>query len=141
MPILSPVISSLVSAGILIGYGIIWEKHYVAWASVVMNLIYSLLLLSSINVPILFAEILAIYLLLGFVFSAIGVSEAYILFGTKTYGSLALVLSIYQDIDPTGAVFNQAIQSTEIIIAWLLLAILVHIAGYKYKEWRADEDD
>ncbi len=81
-----PITESLVIALITIAYGIRWERHYTAWISVVMNLVFTVVLLSSTDFPSQMYWILGGYIVLGIVAAWKTLRDWSFLFGTKLWG-------------------------------------------------------
>lgn len=136
MPILTPDLEYLVVSLVTIAYGLRWERYYTAWISVVMNIVFTAILLASATLPSV-----VVYLLVGYV--AIGVLSAwrgwrslFFLFGTKTFGALSLTVALsqwiglgwtHQIIDPLH--LNLDVSTQEYLASWIIIAVAVHVVG------------
>ena len=135
--------ASLVSAIVLILYGIFVEKHFVAFFSAVMNVIFGAVTLVSTRVPLNLYFIVLPYIVLGCIILAMNLKIMYFLFGTKTFGSFCLALWFYQII-PSSYVSNflttMAVPTEQgwnatilILIFWFLSAGVLNALAATYK--------
>ncbi len=133
MPYIEATGAQVLTALADVGYGIGIEKNYVSWTSVLLNTINFAIALAAITLPPEAFGLLFLYLCLGFYVTRKHKHEWYFLFGSKTYGSLMLVLALNQFgymnwLDKWLNEFN------EIVAAWIGLAIMVHAIGEQYKK-------
>jgi hypothetical protein len=67
MPFLNAPQASVLIAIITIAYGIRWERHYVAWIAVVMNLVFTVVMLAIVDLPVNVVIVLVAYIIAGIV--------------------------------------------------------------------------
>jgi len=89
LPLLNAFWESVVIALITIAYGMRWERYYTAFISVVMNVVFTVVLFSSTDLPPQMSGILIIYIVLGSITAWKTLRPIFFLFGTKTFGALA----------------------------------------------------
>jgi hypothetical protein len=94
MPLLDPVAAAIVIALVTIAYGLRWEKYYTAWISVVMNVVFTVVTVSSTDFPIEIAYILIAYIVVGAMAAWQNWRSLFFLFGTKTFGALMLTVAL-----------------------------------------------
>jgi len=133
MALLNPVAESLVIALVTIVYGIRWERHYTAWISVVMNVVFTVVLFSSVDMPSQMGVILGIYIVLGIVTAWRTLRPIFFLFGTKTFGALSLTVALAES---SNLAWTSSIASNltslepptaQYLVAWFAIAIAVHV--------------
>ncbi len=128
--IISPQLATILSALLVIYIGIVVEKYYVSWSSVYTNTISFVVMLGSIEMSDSVFLFLLVYTILGYISVKMKWKRIFPLFGCKTYGSLILVLTL----GSKGLLFGlYSIYS--VIIAWVLVALLVHFIGYEYVKY------
>lgn len=136
MPLLSPIAESIIIALVTIGYGIRWERYYTAFISVVMNVVFTLVLFSSVNLPSQMEWILSIYIVLGFVTAWRTLRGIFFLFGTKTFGALSLTVALAESGNigwtmPFAQGLSQFdLMTAEYLVSWVIIAIVVQIVGF-----------
>lgn len=128
MIFLTPEYASILSAFVVIYYGIVVERKTVTWSSVFFNTLSFIVLLSSINLPINVFLVLLLYTLISYLTIKVRWKKAYVLFGCKTYGSLILVLIL-----GSHNLFFGIYTIESILISWAIVACIVNIVGYLYK--------
>jgi uncharacterized membrane protein len=137
---LSPLQGEILGSLVLIGFGVWMETRYVSWWSVVGNISGLILALTTLDLEPLTLVLLIIYIGIGIASVLKRRRKLYVLFGSKTYGSLMLILGI---LSLQGAYqwLNQALVSltipsqSEIVLfvtSWVAVAIPVHIIGWLY---------
>jgi hypothetical protein len=136
LPLLNAFWESVVIALITIVYGVRWERHYTAFISVVMNVVFTVVLFSSTDLPAQMAGILIIYIILGVITAWRTLRPVFFLFGTKTFGALALTVALASsnNLGWTMAIASQVkgidLIATEYMVSWVIIAVLVHIIGF-----------
>ncbi|MGC8496906.1 MAG: hypothetical protein ACP5NL_02760 [Thermoplasmata archaeon] len=128
MIFLTPEYASILSALVVIYYGIVVEHKRVTWSSVFFNTLSFIILLSSINLPINVFLALLLYTLIGYLIIKVKWKRAYALFGCKTYGSLMLVLIL-----GSYKLFFGIYTIESVLISWIIVAVIVNIVGYFFK--------
>jgi hypothetical protein len=140
MQILTPLQGEMLSALGAIVLGILMEKHYVSWWSVAANVFTTFTMFATLDLGADLAILAAVYLILGGLTAWKDWKAVYVLFGSKTYGSLALTLGMLdipftrEWLISTASTFGFPTQ-TELTLAlfgWLLIGIIVHIIGEVY---------
>jgi len=112
--------------------------------NILSNLVSFALLLATIQFTWLILTFMIVYLLLGLFVAIERVSRWFFLFGSKTYGPLALMLllvydnrlpvgfSLHEiDFPVTGAVL---VKVGYILLGWFLISLAANLVGYLY--WR-----
>jgi hypothetical protein len=140
MPLVSGVEGELLATVLVLGYGILWEKYYVALPSVIVNLANFIVLLVTTDLPTLMYWSLGAYVFLTFVAVLIKARPLFVLLGSKTYGSLTLAIGL-EKLNYLGS-FSQFLATnlgstyasgTWLLLAgWIVIAIGVHIVGAIY---------
>jgi len=137
-PILTPLTLDIILALVSIGYGMKWECHYTAWISVVMNIIFTAIFLSSNPLPLAVLIILLVYVAIGVAVAKGKAKRAYSFFGTKTFGALTLTASLYSlgfldwlvsVLNPINTYFDIALVY---IIVWVSIGVVVHSLGWYF---------
>jgi hypothetical protein len=137
-PVLPPWATDILMSLASIWYGMTWECHYTAWASVIMNIIFTAIFLGSNALPLIAIEVLLVYLALGVVIAKFSIKKLKSLFGTKTFGSLTLTASLenigvlnwlVSILSPVNPFFNI---SAIFLIFWLVIGFCVHFLGWYY---------
>jgi hypothetical protein len=139
MPLLNPLEESGVIALIAIAYGMRWERHYTAWISVVMNVVFTVVLLSSTDLPPQMDWIVGVYIALGIICAWRTLRKYFFLFGEKTFGALSLTVTLTQAnlLGWTTGVATQLtsqfttldFQTAQYLISWVVITAIVQIAG------------
>ncbi len=135
MPLLSPIAEALVIALVTIAYGMRWERHYTAWISVVMNVVFSVVLASSTDLPSQMLWILGFYILLGVITAWRTLRRGFFLFGAKSFGALSLTVALAQSGNlgwTTGAANSLTMfepLSAQYLVSWIAIAFIVQIVG------------
>lgn len=128
MPILTPIQGELLVACVTIGYGIAIEKWFVSRASILANVFTWLVLIFTVDLSPLILLIMIIWLMIGLAIvwedGKGGIKQ---LFGSKVFGSLALVLGI----NHWGG-WN--IPSEWLLVVWVIIGGLVFALGKKYND-------
>lgn len=136
--LLSPLIADIIMSLVSIAYGMRWECHYTAWMSVLLNVIFTAIFLSSNDFPVFVILILIVYVLIGVVVAKKNYRQLYSLFGTKTFGALTLTASLgtvgilnwfVSILSPINVYFNISII---FLIFWLVIGSIVHFLGWYY---------
>jgi hypothetical protein len=136
MPPLPPFWTNLIASVVTIAYGVRWERHYTAWISVVMNVVFTSLLLGSSDLPNLVYLFLFLYVALGVTVAWKNKKSWYSVFGTKSFGALSLTVSLnaINFLGWAGTLSEWAFRyndsTIEFLISWLIIAILVHLFGW-----------
>jgi len=113
--------------------------------NILSNLVSFALLLATIQFTWLILLFMIVYLVLGFVVAIEKNRRWFFLFGSKTYGPLALVLLlIYDNRLPVGFSLSEIdfpvtnavlVKVAYVLISWFLLSLLANAIGYLY--WRS----
>lgn len=136
MPILTSELEYLVVSFVTIAYGLRWERYYTAWISVVMNVVFTAVLLASATLPLGVVYVLIAYVILGVMAAKQDWRPIFFLFGTKTFGALSLTVALsqwtglrwtHQIIDALG--WNMDMATQEYLVAWVVIALIVHVIG------------
>lgn len=130
MPLLTPLEGQLIIAVVTIGYGIFVEKWYVSRSSIVVNAMTWFIILFTIDVENWLLGIMGIWLLIGLALVwETGHGGFKQLFGSKVFGSLALVLGLIE----WGKI---EISGQFLLIAWAVVTGIVFLLGRKFNdEW------
>jgi len=119
-----------------IAYGMRWERYSTAWISVVMNVVFTALLLGSSDLPIMIYIILFSYVVLGAIVAWKNIDTLYSLFGTKTFGALTLTVSL-STVDLLGWAssisdwaFRYSDTTSVFLVSWVVIALIVHLFGW-----------
>jgi len=131
MPYIEATGAQVLTALVDIGYGIGIEKHYVSWTSVALNMANFAISLAAVTLPPAAFALLFGYGILGALTAYKHWGELYILFGSKTFGSLmlALVVKEFGYLRWLSPWFGDVGQ---ILIFWLGVALIVHAVGEQY---------
>lgn len=136
MPLLNAFWESMVIALITIAYGMRWERYYTAFISVVMNVVFTVVLFSSTDLPPQMSVILIIYIVLGFITAWKTLRPIFFLFGTKTFGALALTVALAEsnNLGWTAGIASQVtgidLIAAEYMVSWVVIAAFVHVVGF-----------
>ncbi len=128
--IISPQLATILSALLVIYIGIVVEKYYVSWSSVYTNTLSFIVMLGTIKMSDSVFLFLLVYTILGYVSVKMKWKRIFPLFGCKTYGSLILVLTLGSE-----GLLLGLYNVYSVIIAWILVALLVHFIGYEYVKY------
>lgn len=153
MPILSPAWEGLIIALVTIAYGVRWECYYTAWISVVMNIVFTSILLASVDLPGEMTVILIVYIAIGIVSAWRNWRVLFNLFGAKTFGALSFTVALANwsllgwTHDLWKAIsgsyyFNVQYLSesaVEYLLAWFCITVLVQIIGLRVSKQRRAE--
>ncbi|MEL9998864.1 MAG: hypothetical protein QXG55_00390 [Thermoplasmata archaeon] len=120
--------ASIASAFVVIIYGILYERRRPSSTSILFNMMSFLVLLASINLPVIVFLVLLLYLLLGYLIIKIKAKSLYFAFGSKSFGSLMLVLIL-----GSNGYFFGIYTPLSVIISWLIVALIVNIISYLVK--------
>ncbi|MGA3406912.1 MAG: hypothetical protein ABSD49_14370 [Candidatus Bathyarchaeia archaeon] len=140
MPLLSGVYGELLTTALVLGYGILWEKYYVAKPSVVVNLAGFIVVLVTTDLPTPMYWFLGAYVFFTFVGMLVNARPLFILVGSKTYGALTLTIGL-QELGYLGSLSQYLANNLGptyasgtwlILVEWFLIAIGVHIIGAIY---------
>ncbi len=97
MPILTPEQGELLIAVFTIGFGIVVEKWYVSRSSIYANVSTWFVMLFTISINPADFGLLGLWLLLGIALTKVeGLGGIKQLFGSKVFGSTALILGLYK---------------------------------------------
>lgn len=129
MIFLTPEYAAILSALVVIYYGIVVERRSVSWSSVFFNTLSFIVLLSSINLPTEVFSALLLYTLIGYLIIKVKWKRAYVLFGCRTYGSLMLVLVM-----GSYKLFFGIYTIESVLISWFIVAAIVNIIGYFFSK-------
>jgi len=136
LPLLPPFWSNLAMSFVSIAYGMRWERYSTAWISVVMNVVFTALLLGSSDLPIMIYIILFSYVVLGAIVAWKNIDTLYSLFGTKTFGALTLTVSL-STVDLLGWAssisdwaFRYSDTTSVFLVSWVVIALIVHLFGW-----------
>lgn len=151
MPLLDPTAEAIVIALVSIVYGIRWERYYTAWISVVMNIVFTAVLLASVDFPTGFIWIIAIYIGLGIVALVKTLRHIFFLFGTKTFGALSLTVALAQsgNINWTDQIISAlklsspdwlAHSGLQYLVGWITVSGIVHVLGFMFLRKRYGQD-
>ncbi len=128
--IISPQLATILSALLVIYIGIVVEKYYVSWSSVYTNTLSFIVMLGTIEMSDSVFLFLLVYTILGYISVKMKWKRIFPLFGCKTYGSLVLVLTLGSE-----GLLLGLYNVYSVIIAWILVALLVHFIGYEYVKY------
>jgi len=101
-----------------------------------MNVVFTVVLFASTNFPTQMGGILIIYIVLGFVTAWKTLRAIFFLFGTKTFGALALTVALAEsgNIGWTTSIAQGLSQfdlmTAEYLVSWVVIALVVHVAGF-----------
>lgn len=140
MPFLDATAEGILIGVVSIVYGLRWERYYTAWISVVMNVVFTAILLGSTDFPNGFVWIIVAYIALGIVTLYRTMRTIFFLFGTKTFGALALTVALAQSghLDWTNQIISSMSLSApdwlgylglQYVVSWLAIAGVVHAVG------------
>jgi len=135
MPLLNAFWESVVIALVTTAYGLRWERHYTAWISVVMNVVFTVILFASTDLPPQMGLVLGAYIVLGFVTAWRTLRSIFFLFGTKTFGALSLTVALAEsgNLGWTASFANALPQldfiTVQYIVSWFFIAMMVQILG------------
>lgn len=128
MPYLTPIQGELLVAVVTIVIGIVVEKQYVGKSSIFANVLTWAVLIFTIDIEYWVLGILFVWLMIGLVLCwQKGRGWAKQFFGSKVFGSLALVLGINHLIEST-------ISGLVILVLWAIVALGVFWLGRKYNK-------
>ncbi len=136
MIIFPPIITDFLMSFVSIAYGMRWENHYTPWISVVLNVVFTFIFLSSNDLPMLVILILLSYVFIGILVAWKGVGLLYAFFGTKTFGALTLTssLNILHLLGWMGFiqsfVFGSADSTAPFLLSWVFIGLLTHLFGW-----------
>lgn len=153
MPILTLALEGLIIALVTIVYGVRWECYYTAWISVVMNIVFTTVLLASVDLPTEITVILIVYVAIGVVSAWRNWRVLFNLFGAKTFGALSLtvalanwsLLSWTHDLWKaiSGSYYfnvqHLSESAIEYLLTWVCITVLVQIIGLLVKKRRKTE--
>ena len=135
MPLLIPFQAAVGGVCVILVYGIVMEKHYVSKSTVFYNILSLLLLLASIELPLMVLAGMIFYLIMGVLVMKLHVKLLFPVFGARTYGSLALVLILQgEGFIPYLGGRNLTETFTILLVFWVITAFVVNLLGYLYKE-------
>lgn len=127
MPYFTPLEGEVVIAFVTIGIGIFIEKWYVSRSSIVANVLTWLVILFTIDINEIINFIMILWLLIGLVLVwTKGNGEVKQLFGSKVFGSLALILGLNQ-------LLKLELGMILILFFWIITAVFVFLLGKKFK--------
>ena len=153
MPILSLAWEGLIIALVTIAYGVRWECYYTAWISVVMNMVFTTIVLATVDLPPEVTVILIVYIAIGIVSAWRNWRLLFNLFGAKTFGALSLTVALANwsllgwthDLWMTisgSNYFNVGYLSesaVEYLLTWFCITIIVQIIGIRVSKKRKEE--
>lgn len=130
MPYLTPIQGELLVAIVTIAIGIIVETRYVGRSSILANVLTWVVLIFTIDIEYWILIILFVWLMFGLALCwKEGKGWAKQFFGSKVFGSLALVLGINHSI-------NSGITGWVVFVLWAVVALGVFWVGRKYANRR-----
>jgi len=153
MPLLDATTTPIVVALVTIIYGLRWERHYTAWISVVMNVVFTAILLGSTDMPREVAIVLGFYILLGIISARKSWRKTFDLFGGKTFGALSLITAMAEAkiLGWTHSLWKVLTNSDRFnipnisepaaayLFGWLIVGLGVHIVGALFFRQRKTE--
>ena len=126
MPYLTPVEGEVITALVTIGIGILVERWFVSRSSIIANVFAWIVILFTIDIDETILGIMILWLLFGFVLvMSRGNGRVKQLFGSKVFGSLALILGLNQWGDI-------GLETIPILIIWMITAGIVFLLGRRY---------
>jgi len=136
MPLLTSFQAAVGGVLVILIYGIVVEKHYVSKSTVFYNILSLLLLLASIELPLVILVGMILYLIAGYIVMKLHVKFLFPMFGARTYGSLALVL-ILQGEGFIPYLGGRDLMETFVILVifWVATALFVFLIGRLYKKY------
>ncbi len=124
MIILTTQQAAIASAIVVILYGILYEKR-VTYTSILFNIMSFLVLLAGTNLPLSVFLVLLGYTIIGYVVAKLKIKTIFPFFGSKSFGSLMLVIVL----GSSGLIFG--IYSVEsVIISWIIVFVFVYSIYY-----------
>lgn len=120
--------AAVASALVVVLYGIFYERRTPSSTSILFNIMSFMVLLASIDLPPLVFLFLLLYVLLGYVVVKIRAKSLYFIFGSKSFGSLMLVLVL-----GSHSYFFGIYTPLSVAISWLVVAAMVHIFSHLVK--------
>ena len=130
----------ILTALIVIGFGVWIEKHYVSYPTVVANVLGLVITLVTIDLKLYMWAFLVLYVVLGIVSIAKKMKGLYVLLGSKTCGSLMLVMGAFS-IEGTYTWLNQILMGFQIpslpeailfLISFVVVVLIVYLIGWIY---------
>ncbi|MFP3255194.1 MAG: hypothetical protein RXP30_02015 [Thermoplasmata archaeon] len=128
MYFLNPFQAAVASSLVVVLYGIFYERRTPSSTSILFNLMSFLVILASIDLPPLVFLFLLLYVLLGYIIVKIKIKSLYFIFGSKSFGSLMLVLIL-----GSHSYFFGIYTPLSVTISWLVVGIIVHLISYLVK--------
>lgn len=127
MPYLTPIQGEVLVALVTILIGLLIEKWYVSRSSIIANTLTWLVILATIDLSGLTHIIMVVWILfgLGLVWTQ-GNGEIKQLFGSKVFGSLALILGLNQ-------LWEINLGEAWLLIFWAITAGFVFALGKKFE--------
>jgi hypothetical protein len=123
---------------VLIVFGILMEKRYVSWWQVLGNVSGLIITLATIDLSPITTVLLCLYVFLGVVCAWKRWRKVYVIFGSKTYGSLQLVLGLFS-IKGSYEALNQILTALTIpsqtnitlfFASWIIIVVIAQIVGW-----------
>ena len=125
---LTPIEGQLLIAGISIGVGLYIEKWCVSRTSILINVFTWLVLLFTIDIPDWLLAGMAVWLFVGFLLTKEkGKDKIKQFFGSKVFGSLALVLGLIE-------YFDLQLSGIGLLIGWAIIVVIVVLMGERIKK-------
>lgn len=127
MPYLTPIQGEVVVALVTILIGLLIEKWYVSRSSIIANGLTWIVIIATIDLSGLTHIIMLSWLLIGMMLVwTKGNGEAKQLFGSKVFGSLALILGLNQ-------LWDLGLGEVWLLIFWVITAVFVFFLGKKFE--------
>ena len=127
MPTLTPIQGEVLIAFVTICIGLFIEKWYVSRSSIIANTLTWLVILATIDLSGFTHILMVLWLLFGFVLVwSQGNGEIKQLFGSKVFGSLALILGLNE-------LWNWGLGEAWLLIFWAITAGFVFVLGKKFE--------
>ena len=138
---------------VTIAYGVRWECYYTAWISVVMNIVFTTILMATVDLPPEMTIILIVYIAIGIVSAWRNWRVLFNLFGAKTFGALSLTVALaswsllgwthdlWKGISGSYYFNIQYLSESavEYLITWICITVLVQIIGLRVSKKRRED--
>jgi len=135
MPLLDQSAAAYIAVVATIIIGIFFTKDDKRnFENIVSNIVSFVLLLATVDFPRMLLLGMSVYLIVGGAVAYYKIKDLFFLFGSKTYGSLSLMILLGSEnrfgLTLPENLFTQA--ALELFLGWMMLAAVAHIVGFVY---------
>jgi hypothetical protein len=136
MALIEFIYAAYIGVAVTILIGIFVEGRRAQLDNVLSNIASFFLLLATTSMPFEVAAGLVIYLGLGMFIVARKKRDLYVLFGSKTYGSISLVILAAENQFFGLVPWITYVDYRSMLIGCIIVVVIVHIIGYAYTHRR-----